>query len=139
MPRPQMLQNMVWADFYVTSRQEFRSSFRELQDRSHDANPTFTTVTLFTAFHLWKYGTWPRTSWFTTFFGTRAWARSRQVLKTLAAMVLMHSSVRQMWCGVTTTLSSLSSGLSAGVGSCSNTSRPAPAIRRLESASSRAL
>ena len=33
-----------------------------------------------------------------------------------------------MW-GVATTLSSLSRGLSVGVGSCSKTSRPAPAIQ----------
>ena len=38
-------------------------------------------------------------------------------------------------CGVTITLSIFSNGLSGGVGSCSNTSRPAPAISSFRSAS----
>ena len=41
-----------------------------------------------------------------------------------------HSSVQHRRAALTITLSSLRIGLSAGVGSCSNTSSPAPAMRR---------
>ena len=48
----------------------------------------------------------------------------------LRPMRLKHSSVQQSAWGETITLSSASNGSAGSIGSCSNTSSPAPAIRR---------
>ena len=67
-------------NFYATSRRKFRRAYRDrkivatthsriyVRYDIHDIHDIY----VIHGFHLWKYGTFPRTSWFTTFLGTRA-------------------------------------------------------------------
>ena len=68
-------------------------------------------------------------------FGLRPFASSIAARNAPSPSMRMHSSVWQIACGATITLSNASSGLSTGVGSCSNTSIAAPWMRFSRSAS----
>jgi len=68
------------------------------------------------------------TSRLTTCAGVRPAATSTRLWQALRPIPAKHSSVQQMACGATITLSSDSSGSSVAIGSTSNTSNPAPAI-----------